>query len=252
MSKQDAMWAWGSHKRWVGEPGTACSYTRYLGTSGHIIFEINNSEIQPYGCNWTVKGERTCKTGLFRHQKVCVWAMTGVLVRKMAIIVPRVLQARVTQLAHKLSHPGVERTYEDMKGRFFWIGMRKADEQCCKTCAICLENRGPQRNENPSTQYDSMSPHQSIATDVATFLCSEDRYRYILVMVYLLPNIFRIGHDAWSISRVNKRGTKWYPECPEGPREERWWNISTRSMWTIRDRKKANLGLSPLGKRAAF
>ena len=160
------------------------------------------------------------KTGPFRLQEGMRLSHDGFLYRKKAIIVPRVLQTRVTQLVHKLSHARIERTYEDMKGRFFWIGMKKAVEQCCKSCAICLENKRTVKKREPlhPVRLDVPEPRRVIAADVATLPWFEDGYRYTLVMVDLFSKYSELvamrDQSAVSICEALQRGWLYRHDIP--------------------------------------
>ena len=61
------------------------------------------------------------------------------------IVVPEVLQNPLLMLAHDYSgHNGFRRTYNALKGQYYWPGMRKHILKHCKSCHQCLlQNQGP-------------------------------------------------------------------------------------------------------------
>ena len=132
--------------------------------------------------------------GAFKSQGGMRVSSDGLLYRKGAITVPRDLQGEVTEFAHRLTHVGIERTYEYMRGRFFWIEMRKRVEHCCKSCTICLENKRASKKREPlrPIRLDVPEPRRFIAADVATLPWSENGYRYMLVIIDLFSKFAEV------------------------------------------------------------
>ena len=85
----------------------------------------------------------------------------GRLCRKQAIVVPRTLQAEVTEMAHRLSPvAGIEKSIQYIKERFFWFGMRKTIEEFC--AAYGLKTKGGLKRGNLSNQYVWIPVNQEI------------------------------------------------------------------------------------------
>ena len=75
-------------------------------------------------------------SGPFKKQEGMRIDELGRLFRKRALVVSRNQRAEVTELAHRVTHSGVEKTCAYLRDRFYWVGMRKDVEQCCRTCIV--------------------------------------------------------------------------------------------------------------------
>ena len=117
-----------------------------------------------------LKAQSRIHSGPFRYQDGMRLSVEGLLYRKRAVIVPRDLKGEVTGTAHRLTHAGIDRTYEYMKDRFFWSGMRKSVEQYCNSCIICLENKRTNKRREPlrPIKLEVSEPRRLIGVDVAT------------------------------------------------------------------------------------
>ena len=115
----------------------------------------------------------------------------GKLFLKRALVIPNSLRLKMTEIAHRISHPGIEKTYAYLRDRFYWVGMRKDVEQCCRACVICLENKRATKKREPlkPIELDVAEPRRMIATDIAVLPWSADGCRYILIIVDLFRNL---------------------------------------------------------------
>ena len=62
----------------------------------------------------------------------------GLLYRGHKIVVPKRCREKVLNRVHNSIHAGVQRTYEDLRGRFFWRGMFLDTQLFCKGCEVCF------------------------------------------------------------------------------------------------------------------
>ena len=88
-------------------------------------------------------------SGPFKKQEGMRIDELGRLFRKRALVVSRNQRAEVTELAHRVTHSGVEKTCAYLRDRFYRVGMRKDVEQCCRTCIVCLENKRVIKKREP-------------------------------------------------------------------------------------------------------
>ena len=118
----------------------------------------------------------------------------GILFRKGAMIVSRSQRAEITELAHRITHSGVEKTTAYLRDRFYWIGMRKDVEQCCRMCIVCLENKRTVKRREPLKPFvlDSPKPRRAIAADIAVLPWGAEGYRYMLIVIDLFSKFVEI------------------------------------------------------------
>ena len=132
--------------------------------------------------------------GPFKKQEGMRIDELGRLFRKRALVVSRNQRAEVTELAHRVTHSGVEKTCAYLSDRFYWVGMRKNVEQCCRECIVCLENKRAIKKREPLKPIvlDNPEPRRAIAADIAVQLWGAEGYRYMLIVIDLFSKFVEI------------------------------------------------------------
>ena len=74
---------------------------------------------------------------------------SGLLYRGRRIVVPKSCREAVLCNVHSMTHSGVQRTYEDLRERFFWRGMFLDTQNFCKCCEVCLRNKRSYDRKEP-------------------------------------------------------------------------------------------------------
>ncbi|KAJ8375046.1 hypothetical protein SKAU_G00056260 [Synaphobranchus kaupii] len=101
---------------------------------------------------------------------------------------PRPFIPSVLQLAHSHqlgAHPGVEKTLERIKARFYWPGVKKAGEDFCRSCPECQQVAPRPHLCSPLIPLPIISiPFSRIGMDLVGPLPKSARgYQYILVIL---------------------------------------------------------------------
>ena len=112
---------------------------------------------------------------------------SGLLYRGRRIVVPKSCREAVLRRVHSPTHAGVQRTYEDLRERFFWRGMFLDTQNFCRCCEICLRNKrsyGRKESLKPIKLAYNF-PRALIAMDIAYLPWSSTGYRYVLIVVDL-------------------------------------------------------------------
>ena len=78
------------------------------------------------------------KGQLKKHSGLCL--KNGLLYRRKRIIVPTTARRSVLDLVHNAFHGRMNRTYEEVKSRFYWKGLYTDVVNICESCTICLGN----------------------------------------------------------------------------------------------------------------
>ena len=84
---------------------------------------------------------RVEKGQLKKHSGLCL--KNGLLYRRKRIIVPTTARRSVLDLVHNAFYVGMNRTYEEVKSRFYWKGLYTDVVNICESCTICLETKRP-------------------------------------------------------------------------------------------------------------
>jgi hypothetical protein len=118
------------------------------------------------------------------------------------LVVPK---CRITEVLSEFhdgpsgGHLGVNKTYDKIRTRFYWIGCRQSIADWIQSCQECMQAKGPKtRSRGRMMQYSSGAPFERIAMDIAgPFPISASGNRYVLVVmdyfskwpeVYAIPN----------------------------------------------------------------
>ena len=115
-------------------------------------------------------------------------------------------------MAHQVAHPGIEKTYAYLQERFYWAGMKKGVEECCKECMVCLENKRAVKRKEPLKPIvgDVLEPRRMKAADIAILTWSADGYHYILIIVDLFSKFVELTamreQTAESVRRAIETG----------------------------------------------
>ena len=146
-----------------GELGSLSSLGEELTRGQKEDSVISNAIKQLYRNGQVNEGGLKAQDGLRVNQK-------RLLFKKEAFVVPKKLCSKIVNLAHRQSHAGIEKSYEYLKERFFWKGMRVDVEEHCKSCMTCLENkRSTKRKEELKLiDLDVQEPRLLIAADITT------------------------------------------------------------------------------------
>ena len=84
-------------------------------------------------------------SGPFRNQRDMRLDHSERLCKGQAVVVPQELQKEVTGIAHRLSHAGIQKNFEYMRDRFFWVKMRSTIESYCAHVQYVQKTRGDRR-----------------------------------------------------------------------------------------------------------
>jgi len=96
-------------------------------------------------------------------------------------------------------HLGINKTFDKIRTRFYWIGCRQSISDWVQSCQVCMQAKGPNRKSRGRMMlYNSGAPFERIAMDIAgPFPVSSSGNRYVLVVmdyfskwpeVYAIPN----------------------------------------------------------------
>ena len=152
--------------------------------------EIKRGKLQDQSIKNAVrqlKEQENIVSGPFRRQEGMRVESEGRLFRNRPLVIPHKLKGDITMMVHRVAHPGIEKTYAYLQARFYWTGMKKDVEECCKACMVCLENKRVVKRKEPLKPIvgDVLEPRRMIAADIAVLPWSADGYRYILIIVDL-------------------------------------------------------------------
>lgn len=102
-------------------------------------------------------------------------------------MIPKSCREKVLNHVHNPTHAGVQRTYEDLRERFFWRGMFLDTQNFCKGCEVCLKSKRSYERKQPLNPFKLPfnSPRALIAMDIAYLPWTSCGYRYVLVIVDL-------------------------------------------------------------------
>ena len=104
------------------------------------------------------------------------------------LLVPRTHVGKVLYLGHTHllgAHLGAEKTYERIRRRFYWPGIKKEVEEYCKHCAECQLHSPKSTVHSPLVPLPILDiPFQRIGLDIVGPLPKSSRgHKYILVIV---------------------------------------------------------------------
>ena len=111
----------------------------------------------------------------------------GLLMRRSQIVIPSSMRRTVFEREHNLHHAGVDKTYQSIRERYFWVGMYTYVQTLCMACEVCQRSKRSYAPKETLQAYDTgdTAPRTTIAMDIATLPWSEEGYRYFLVVVDL-------------------------------------------------------------------
>ena len=200
------------------------------------------------------KGEITF--GPFKKQEGMRVYGEGRLFRKRALVVPRNRRTGVTEIAHRVTHAGIEKTYAYLRDRFYWIGMKKDVEHCCRACVVCLENKRSTKKKEPLKPIilDRPEPTRAIAADIAVLPWGAEGYRYMLIIVDLFSKFVEIvamrDQTAESVRSGLENWWLYRYGMPDSLLTDQGRNVDgecIREMCEIWDTQEAFIGLSSPG-----
>jgi transposase InsO family protein len=104
------------------------------------------------------------------------------------IVVPNSFKKYILYQLHDsvtAGHLGVKKTLQNIRKRFFWIGLRKDVETWCKKCTICASRKSPQmKNKAPMKQFNCGARWERISIDfVGPFALTKKGNKYLMVVV---------------------------------------------------------------------
>ena len=127
---------------------------------------------------------------LLLRQKSKLFVADGLLQRRVTmddeeicqVVVPKSLQNEVlSQLHNKMGHPGVERTFELIRGRFYFSRMNSIIAEYVSKCDRCIRRKTiPQRA--PMGRLESSGPMDMLCVDFLALESSKGGYSNILVL----------------------------------------------------------------------
>ena len=128
---------------------------------------------------------RVEKGQLKKHSGLCL--RNGLLYRRKRIVVPFPARRSVLDLIHNAFHGGINRTYEEVKCRFYWKGLYTDVVKTCESCTICVGNKTykARRQLLRPIHTNYQFPRATVSYDVATLPWSNGGYRYVLIMIDL-------------------------------------------------------------------
>jgi hypothetical protein len=126
-------------------------------------------------------------------------------------------------------HPGIVKTCQEIRRRFFWVGMKDDVYRWVKCCRICATHkRGPPRNRAPLTQELTGHRNERMAFDIIGPLPTTRKgNRFILLMVDYFTKWVEVSaletHTAKVVSKeildkwVTRFGVPWKLHCDQAP-----------------------------------
>ena len=110
-----------------------------------------------------------------------------ILFRSRRIVTPASMVDQVIRIVHNDSHWGIQRTFEEVRRRFYWAGLFKDVEKFCSACEVCGKSKRGCNRKQPlvpiKLQYNF--PRAVVSFDTATLPWSAGGYRYVLVLTDL-------------------------------------------------------------------
>ena len=111
----------------------------------------------------------------------------GLLMRGGRTVVPKVLQRIVMHFAHNgvaAGHPNAARTYQEVRRRFFWTGLKSDVERWVQGCK-CAKGKLRARTKGETKVFQEFGPFQAIHMDflVDTLENAGTGNRYVLAIV---------------------------------------------------------------------
>ena len=105
---------------------------------------------------------------------------------RVQIVAPHSWRKRIFQALHaspQACHLGGERTYQQVRERFYWPGCSSAIRRWCHKCLVCARAKpGPGKGRAPLHQDTVSAPMERVAVDILGPLPeTEEGYEYILV-----------------------------------------------------------------------
>ena len=117
---------------------------------------------------YEIESDGTIQTGQFKKYTQ-MKVRFGLLYKGHKIVVSKRCRIEVLNHVHNSTHAGVQRTYEDLRGRFFGRGMFLDTQSFCKGCEICLRSKRSYERRQPlkSFKLPYNFPRALIAMDIA-------------------------------------------------------------------------------------
>ena len=136
----------------------------------------------------------------------------GILCRGRRIVIPSSMSDQVMRIIHDFSHWGVQRTFEEIKRKFYWRGLFGDTEKFCSACEVCLKNKRSTTRKQPlvpiKLQYNF--PRATVSFDIATLPWAAGGYRYVLIMTDLFAKFIEAvpmkNQEASSIVKALEQG----------------------------------------------
>ncbi|VDI79723.1 nucleosome-remodeling factor subunit BPTF [Mytilus galloprovincialis] len=104
------------------------------------------------------------------------------------VVIPQVSRKKLMELCHDIpaaGHQGGDRTYQRIKPRYYWRGMKKEIEQYVASCALCSQNKKATRpNRHPMVKHHAGAPMERVHLDFVGPLPKTERgNEHILMMI---------------------------------------------------------------------
>ena len=109
------------------------------------------------------------------------------LIRGRLVVIPRSMSGQVITTIHNGSHWGIQRTFEEIRRKFYWKGMFRDIESFCLACDVCLRSKRAVSRKHPLVpiKLPYNFPRAVVSFDIATLPWASGGYRYVLVMTDL-------------------------------------------------------------------
>ena len=100
-------------------------------------------------------------------------------------VVPASMQQEFLHQCHNdpaAGHQGVEKTFEHLQGKGYWVSVNQYVERHCRKCTNCEKFKLPQPTRAPLTSMPIGKPWQMVAVDILTVPISTNGNKYLLVI----------------------------------------------------------------------
>ena len=136
----------------------------------------------------------------------------GILLRSRRMIIPASMTEKVIGIVHNNSHWGVQRTFEELRRRFYWRGLFGDVERFCSTCEVCQKSKRSSTRRQPLVpiKLPYNFPRTVVSYDIATLPWSSGGFRYVLIITDLFAKFIEAvpmkNQEASSVVRALEQG----------------------------------------------
>ena len=103
------------------------------------------------------------------------------------LVVPKALRSSALHLSHAppiAAHPGVYRTYCNLRGMFYFPNMLREVKEYVKSCPDCQRRKGSTpRHASLKSFPEATHPLERVSADLIDLVGSSTRHRYVLVII---------------------------------------------------------------------